>query len=525
MTKTSTHHFFAWFVLLLFLVTLGFAFQGRRGIWQPDEGYYSGVAETMLEKSCLMIPFLGEDDIFLDKPPLVYWSIIAGLKLFGHNEFGLRFLNGASFIFTALLSGLLGFSLFGDRKVGVLTVVIYATMIIPFFASNFVTPDTLLSLWTTASAVCFWKSIDSSDSQSRLWKLGVCISAGFGFLAKGPAVLIPFGGMFIFLLITKKAVKYFLNFYSVVCFCVFCLVGLSWYFWISMNVPGALSYIFDSEVWGRLISGRFERNPGLLGAGIYFAVLSGGSLPWSVIWLEKGRIRDSIFKKTWWYELKQRPEVLFLVCLFFVPLVVLCLASSKLGLYALPLFCPLSIATARQWSQRIDSTVAKRQGHWEFPVRWVVLAGLWSMILVCAKLGLAHYPSRNDMRALALELKKYAGTGNYEVCTISQRADGLLFYGIRELEHLTYKHDAYPTFSPTENIIEEINEMMEEKEEGFFLVPSDYKAQALRKLLLEAGVRTTIIEMSYGRRLMALRWGNDLINGDTSGKKTVEQTE
>lgn len=45
-----------------FLLCLAFAFQGRRGIWQPDEGYYVGTAVTMLEKQSLLIPFLGEKE-------------------------------------------------------------------------------------------------------------------------------------------------------------------------------------------------------------------------------------------------------------------------------------------------------------------------------------------------------------------------------------------------------------------------------------------------------------------------------
>jgi len=74
-------------VVLLFLVIclliLAFLFQGSRGIWQPDEGYYVGAAVTMLDRGDLLIPYLSER-IFLEKPPITYWGIITGLKLFGH---------------------------------------------------------------------------------------------------------------------------------------------------------------------------------------------------------------------------------------------------------------------------------------------------------------------------------------------------------------------------------------------------------------------------------------------------------
>jgi 4-amino-4-deoxy-L-arabinose transferase-like glycosyltransferase len=73
-------------LLAVCLIILAFTFQGSRGIWQPDEGYYTGTAVTMLKKDTLLIPYLGEDEIFLDKPPMIYWGIIAGLKLFGHSD-------------------------------------------------------------------------------------------------------------------------------------------------------------------------------------------------------------------------------------------------------------------------------------------------------------------------------------------------------------------------------------------------------------------------------------------------------
>ena len=103
------------FFLLVCLVILAFLFQGARGIWQPDEGYYAGTAVTMLAKNSPLIPYLGENEIFLDKRPMIYWGMIAGLKLWGHNEFAVRFFHGLCFILTSLTVGALSFSMFKDK--------------------------------------------------------------------------------------------------------------------------------------------------------------------------------------------------------------------------------------------------------------------------------------------------------------------------------------------------------------------------------------------------------------------------
>lgn len=488
---------------------LGFLFQGSRGIWQPDEGYYVGTSVTMLEKGSLSIPFLGEDEIFLDKPPLIYWGIIGGLKIFGHNEFAVRFFHGSSYVLTCILVGLLSYSMFGKRYMACLAGLIYGTMIVPFFAANFVTPDTLLALWTTASMYCFWRSVKPGADKAFLWKIFLCISVGVGFLAKGPAVIIPCGGMFVYLLLRKEAFGYFFSLWSIAGFLIFCVVGLGWYVWISFKMPGAYDYLFDSQIWGRLVSERYHRNPGLLGALMYVPVILFGSLPWSAIWLDRGnQVRGELFTRSWWRGLLSSRRRLFLVTVFFVPLSILCLASSKLGLYSLPLFAPLSVAAAKLWYEK--ACVAEdREVSFIFKnyKSLFVKAGVWVLVLIGGKFGLVYYPSGDDMRRLSEEIKKATGQSSYELCTVGDRADGLLFYGISELEHLTNEEKSYPSFTKTEHVLEEINLLIKEGdgERGILLVSDEDELTETRSLLDGVGVKYQVNALSWGRSLLVLR--------------------
>ena len=212
--------------LIICLSILAFLFQGSRGIWQPDEGYYTGTAVTMLAKDSIFVPYLGEDEIFLDKPPMIYWGIIVGLKLFGHSEFAVRFFHAFCFIITSLTVGTLSFSMFKDKRLAALSALIYATMVIPFIAANFVTPDTILTLWTTLSALCFFNSIKHTGKTRVLWQMLLCAAVGLGFLAKGPAILIPCGAMFVFLVIRKEMMRYFLTPWSLLGILIFMVCGL-----------------------------------------------------------------------------------------------------------------------------------------------------------------------------------------------------------------------------------------------------------------------------------------------------------
>jgi len=490
--------------LLACLLILAFSFQGSRGIWQPDEGYYTSTAITMMSKDSLFIPYLGEHEIFLDKPPMIYWGIIAGLKLFGHSEFAVRFFHGLFFILTSMTVGSLSFSLFKDRWLALLSSFVYATMVVPFIAANFVTPDTILTLWTTLSALCFWKSVKSQGKTQIFWQMLLCGAVGFGVLAKGPAALIPCGGMFVFLLVRKEISRYFLSPWSLLGVFIFLATGLSWYIWVGFKVPSAFSYFIDNQILGRLITEKYNRNPGLTGALIYLPVLIFGSLPWSAIWLQKkGLFKSALFSKQWWQELPGKPELLFLLCYFSISLVVLCLASSKLGLYALPIFAPLAIATAKIWIRKapqienfILRDLLKAFAH---PIK---LTTCWVFLLLLSKLALAYYPTRDNMKTLWGQVNKHLTSSNYELCTIDERADGLLFYGANEVEHLTNKSNPYPTFSKTETILEEIRELIRKDETGIFLVIEDNHISKAINVLKNYGIECRIVHLPYQRVML-----------------------
>jgi len=433
--------------------------------------------------------------------------LIGGLKLFGHNEFAVRFFHGFSFVLTSVMVGLLAYSMYGTKQTGLLSCFIYATMVIPFIAANFVTPDTLLSLWTTAAAFSFWQTVKPNAKNTILWKLLLCLSVGLGFLAKGPAVFIPCGGMFVFLLLRRKTFHYFINAWSIAGLMIFCIVGFSWYFLVSLKTPGSLSYFFDSQIWGRLFSQKYHRNAGLAGALIYLPILIFGSLPWSHIWLEKRKaLFADIFKRYWWINKYNDPQNLFLMSLFFVPLVILCLAQSKLGLYALPLFAPFAIATARLWHAKMgDFEPGHMITNFKRFRRPVLITGTWISLLIVSKPALAYYPTNNDMRALSEEITKAVGKDNYELGTVDKRADGLLFYGIQEVEHLTSEDDPYPTYTKTEHILAEVEVMTEEKERGIFLVQGIDDIDETCRLLSRRNVEYDVILLPYQRALLILQ--------------------
>ena len=494
--------------IIILLLILAFSFQGQRGIWQPDEGYYVGTSLTMMEKQDFLIPYLGEEEIFLDKPPLLYWGIIVSMKMLGHNEFAARFFHGVCYVLTCLMVGALGFELFGNRRAAILSSLVYATMVVPFIAANIVTPDTPLVLWTTICAFAFWKSVTAQKPYASLWKLCLFAAFGFGFLAKGPAVLIPCAGMLPFLIIRKQLKSFLLDFGILAGIAVFCAIGLGWYIYIGCTLKGSFAYFFDSQIWGRLVSKKYHRNPGIAGIALYLFILTMGTLPWSAIWLQKSaRITlPLLLQKQWWLNLRNRPHALFLILWGITSMLILCLASSKLPLYVLPLFAPIAIASAQMWSRRIDlsETAVGKKRAFSNSARFILI---WCCLLITLKYVIAHYPTSQDTRALWNEICKYVPNGPYEINTVDARADGLIFYdtyGAKSVEHVTRKTHPYPTFSAIKQVVTVVAENKKEskKETLIFLVNDDKDAREVCSLLSKAEVKFNKIKLSWQRWLL-----------------------
>jgi len=475
-------------VLFLFVFILALSFQGVRGVWEPDEGYYIGSAVSMESQKSYLVPMLGEEEIFLDKPPVVYWGILGGLKLFGHNEFAARFFTGLCFALTVLTIWAFEFSISGQFNRAFWVGLMYATMVIPFIAANFVTPDTPLTLFTTLSMFCFWQSTRPNGTKKNSWIILLAFVVGAGFITKGPAALIPCGAMFVYLLIQKKIKQFFLNPWIVAAVLVFAVVGLSWYVYIAWKLPDAGTYFFDNMIWGRLVSDKYQRNPGAVGALIYLPVILLGTMPWSVLWYTSDRGVQTFLNSQTWKAVLVDPSKTLLACWILVPLAVLCMASSKLGLYALPIFPAMALATVRLVPD-------------DRPPKAPFIL-IWIGILLLVRIVLGAIPSAHDCRALWRELKPYIPPSQYEIVTIDERASGLWFYGAWEVENITHRPNPYPTYLPAEDLISEIVGMTQDDYPHLFLIRGQKHLSLISDNLSQAGRTVEKIPLKYNRWLL-----------------------
>jgi 4-amino-4-deoxy-L-arabinose transferase-like glycosyltransferase len=153
-----------------------------------DETRCVSVAWEMWQNGNLLVPHLNGIP-YSHKPPLLFWLILAGWKLFGVNEWWPRLLPPLFALWCLFLTSLFALRLWPDQRD------------IAFSAPHILLGSILWTLWTTVvmydmlivffvllSLLC----LHSLASGKNVFWLPAGLSLGLGILSKGPVILLPF---------------------------------------------------------------------------------------------------------------------------------------------------------------------------------------------------------------------------------------------------------------------------------------------------------------------------------------------
>ena len=171
-------------------------------------------------------------------------------------------------------------------------------------------------------------------------------------------------------------------------------IALPWFAIVAYRHQGLLGYFLGAEVVDRVASNNFARHGEWYGwAEVYIPTLLLGTLPWTLRIIAWVRGLPASFQR--WRDAAARQAqapALLLALWVLLPLVVFCIARSRLPLHVLPLFVPLALLVARQVPEGKSGIP-----DW----RWLVL---WGCALVALRAGVAHYPSDQDASHWAKEI-------------------------------------------------------------------------------------------------------------------------
>jgi 4-amino-4-deoxy-L-arabinose transferase-like glycosyltransferase len=314
---------------------LGLAFQGTRGLRDPDEGRYTNVALQILRTGDWVSLHRHSDSLHFTKPPLTYWAQAASVEAFGWNTWAARLPMALAFVLSVFLVHRMGRTFVPGKPW--LPALIYATAPIPFFAANFISTDGMLAAMETLAVACFVHARFAGGSPR--WIDAMWAAFGLAFLTKGPPALLPLLAIVAFRLTDHEGPRLL----RPIGLLAFVAIGLTWFGVVVARHPGLFDYFVGHEVVDRVATAAHDRNPEWYGwLKIYGPTFALGLLPWLplALWRRRGAIG-------WpqWSHWGAQQRFLWLWLL--LPLLVFCLSRSRMWLYVLPLFAPLALLVGR----------------------------------------------------------------------------------------------------------------------------------------------------------------------------------
>ncbi|SHK40824.1 ArnT family glycosyltransferase [Thermocrinis minervae] len=305
--------------ILVYFIGL-FPFQ----VWSPNEAFYADASRRMLETGDYITPYYN-GELRLEKPPLTYWFVVLGYKLFGVNEVGLRFMHTVLGLLLALVVFLLA-RLTGQSTRASTLAAIIILLSVPFFVnSHYASPEVPFSFFISLSLL-LWQAY--YRYKKFVFLLFAFLSSSLAMWVKGPAgFLLPAAVVSLYLLFTDpkellKARYYILTVLSLA-------VGLWWHVYQLATHREAFLKVFFEENLKRVYSG---------GDPWYFYLVDtlASFLPYSFIF----------YLSLVWVLLRKRRELYFFFAWSLVILFIFSLVKQKIPVYTMPAYPAMAILTA-----------------------------------------------------------------------------------------------------------------------------------------------------------------------------------
>lgn len=171
-------------IILALATATVFANIGGLDIYALDEAKNAEAARAMFSSGDYVIPYYN-GELRTDKPPLHYYFMSVGYKIFGVNAFGARFMNALFGVLTVLLVFLFSRRHFNE-KVATYSALVLITSLHFNMQMHMSVPDPYLIFFLTWAFFSFYNAY----RDNHWWqKLSFYFAIGCGLLLKGPVAL------------------------------------------------------------------------------------------------------------------------------------------------------------------------------------------------------------------------------------------------------------------------------------------------------------------------------------------------
>ena len=329
---------------------------------------------------------------YLEKAPVLYWSMAASYKIFGVSDSAARVPLALATLGLVLAVFVFGRRLFADATAGFYASLILLTSFGVFIFTRILIPDAMVCLWTTVAVAFFWFSLREGlrrSGPSLVTALGFAAACALNVLTKGLiGVVFPVAIVLVFLLTTRN-VRHLKRWHPLAGFCFFLLIGAPWHILAGLhnptqgspigflhpatptvgNVHGFFWFYFINEHLLRYLNQRIPRDYDTVPLLLFWGLLLVWLMPWaaflfkalgSVPWRLAAR-RQALTR--------QQQATTLLAIWALVPLVFFSF-STRQEYYVLPALPPLALLMGAWLAQDERAVPPAKAGR---TLAWVLL--------------------------------------------------------------------------------------------------------------------------------------------------------
>lgn len=376
---------------------------------EPDEGRYAEIPREMLARGEWIVPKL-QGQPYLDKPPLLYWSVMLSYSLFGVHDWAARLVPALAVHACILMCYGFGCRIIGERRA--LRGAIFLS-IIPGLVGigRVLTLDGLLTLWVSLALLSGF--LRFAPGASRWMSALFTMACGLGVLTKGPVALV-------LVLVPLMAWKWLhpdrtqsIRWQSWLWFAAGIMaINLPWYVAVCVRQPEFAKYFFWKHNLERFFNPFDHPQP----FWYYGPILFAGLLPLSllVIPLLKSMLSDRP-------DLVRRrsPELGFFLMAGGFCVLFFSLSGAKLPTYILPAF-PMLALTCGVLLETEGQLFTRRQ--WILGTGWVIFLGLVQALV------LPWYADERSPMHEAEIVTRICGDKTIPIVAFPRNCDSVAFY-------------------------------------------------------------------------------------------------
>ena len=232
---------------------------------------------------------------YLEKAPLMYWSMAASFTLFGPQDWAARLPLAITTLALFLVVYATGRRMFASDAAGFYAALILLTSFGIFIYTRIIIPDVIVCLWLSLAMLLFWISLEQPEP-SRWTAWGFAAACALNVLTKGLiGVVFPLGIVIIFLLVNRN-IGHLRRWHPFSSLLVFLVIALPWHLAAGLanpsqgnpngsmpapgNVHGFFWFYFVNEQVLRYLNRRVPRDYDTVPLLLFWGLLAVWLMPW-----------------------------------------------------------------------------------------------------------------------------------------------------------------------------------------------------------------------------------------------------